>query len=199
MQMNQGACHGAFECLQPGSNPKWFHGILRLWQKAHSYTAWHVENFGWSRGLRNLCTGVHRGRVACGDRRASGIQPRPDEVLGLQPGEWVEVKPVEEILSTLDGNRRQRGLLWMTGMKKYCGKRFRVYRRVDTIMLETNGELRKMKNTVLLEGTMCDGLAFGGCDRSCFHFWREVWLRRAPEQEAQGLLTGQGLQNQLKV
>lgn len=48
-------------------------------------------------------------------------------------------------------------------------------------MLETNGELRKMKNTVLLEGAMCDGKAFSGCDRSCFHFWREVWLRRVPE------------------
>lgn len=199
MQMNQEACHGVFECLQPGSSPKWFKGILRLWQKVRSYIAWHVENLGWSKGLQDLCAGVHRGRVACGECRASGIRSQPDEVLGLQPGEWVEVKPVEEILSTLDGNRRQRGLLWMTGMKKYCGKRFRVYRRVDTIMLETNGELRKMKNTVLLEGTLCDGLAFGGCDRSCFHFWREVWLRRAPEQEAQGLPTGQGLQNQSEV
>ncbi len=102
------------------------------------------------------------------------------EVLDLQPGELVEVKSVEEILATLDGNRRHKGLLWMTGMSKYCGGRYRVLRKVERIMLETNGELRNMKNTVLLEGAMCDGQAFGRCDRSCFHFWREIWLRRVP-------------------
>lgn len=69
----------------------------------------------------------------------------------------------------------------MTGMRKYCGRRLRVYKPVDRIMLETDGQLRKMKNTVLLEGAMCDGVEFGGCDRSCFHFWREVWLRRVGE------------------
>lgn len=43
-------------------------------------------------------------------------------------------------------------------------------------MLENNGEIRKLKNTVLLDGVMCENLY--GCDRSCFHFWREAWLRR---------------------
>ncbi len=199
MQMNQETCHGVFDCLRPGSNRKWLNGILHFWQKMRSYIAWHVENLGWSKGLQDLCAGIHRGRAACTEGRASKVQPRPDESLGLRPGEWVEVKSVEEILSTLDGNRRHRGLLWMTGMRKYCGKRFRVYKRVDTIMLETNGELRKMKHTVLLEGIMCDGIAFGGCDRSCFHFWREAWLRRVPEQKAQGSIAGQEPQSQLEI
>lgn len=90
------------------------------------------------------------------------------------------MKSVDEILATLDRNRRHKGLLWMTGMSKYCGQPFRVYRRVRRITLESNGEQRTMKNTVLLEGVMCDGREFGGCDRSCFHFWREAWLRRIP-------------------
>jgi hypothetical protein len=34
-----------------------------------------------------------------------------------------------------------------------------------------------MKNTVLLDGAICDGWG-GKCDRSCFFFWREAWLRR---------------------
>lgn len=72
----------------------------------------------------------------------------------------------------------------MTGMRQYCGRCLRVYKPVDRIMLESNGELRKMKNTVLLEGAMCDGTEFGGCDRSCFHFWREVWLRRVTQDDA---------------
>jgi hypothetical protein len=66
-------------------------------------------------------------------------------------------------------------------MKDYCGKRYRVFKRLETILLESNGQLRKMKNTVLLEGVTCDGSEFYGCDRSCFHYWREVWLRRAGE------------------
>jgi len=36
---------------------------------------------------------------------------------------------------------------------------------------------RMIKNTVLLESTYCQGKNFN-CDRSCFLFWKEVWLRR---------------------
>jgi hypothetical protein len=99
----------------------------------------------------------------------------------LRPGELVEVKSIDQILTTLDKRRRHDGLLWMVGMRKFCGKRYRVFKRVETIMLENNGESRKMKNTVLLEGVMCDGSEFCACDRSCFHFWREAWLRRVVE------------------
>lgn len=45
-------------------------------------------------------------------------------------------------------------------------------------MLESTGQLRKIKNTVLLEGAICDGSQFGGCDRSCMFFWNEAWLQR---------------------
>ena len=100
--------------------------------------------------------------------------------MALQPGELVEVRSVEEILATLDRHRRHKGLLWMTGMRKYCGGQYRVYKRVERIALESNGELRNMKDTVLLEGVLCDGREFGGCDRCCFHFWREAWLKRIP-------------------
>jgi hypothetical protein len=50
---------------------------------------------------------------------------------------------------------------------------------VERIMLESSGQLRQVENTVLLEGVMCRDLY--DCDRSCFHFWREAWLRRMPE------------------
>jgi hypothetical protein len=103
------------------------------------------------------------------------------DVLNLEPGELVEVKPVEEIMAGLDKNRKCNGLLWMTGMRKFCGKRYRVLKRVEKILLESNGELRRMRNTVLLEGVTCDGNEFSGCDRSCFHFWREAWLKRVHE------------------
>ncbi len=145
---------------------------------------WYVKNTGLRGTLRHAVSlGARPLRRSRGATRActrrSGL-PQALETLNLRPGELVEVKSLEEILATLDGERRNRGLLWMTGMSRYCGRRYRVHRRVERIMLESNGELRNMKNTVLLEGVMCDGAAFGGCDRSCFHFWREAWLRRVP-------------------
>jgi hypothetical protein len=98
------------------------------------------------------------------------------EELGLQPGEWVRVKSEQEIIATLDNCSQNKGLAWMPIMSLYCGKKLRVYKRVDKIVLESTGEIRKLKNTVLLEGGICDGIY--GCDRSCFHFWREAWLDR---------------------
>lgn len=104
--------------------------------------------------------------------------------LNLQPGELVEVKTLKEIFATLDENNKLRGLAFNPEMEKFCGKRFRVYKRLDRIILETTGEMKKVRTpTVLLEGVFCDGRAHGGCDRSCFCFWREAWLRRVSSDE----------------
>jgi len=81
----------------------------------------------------------------------------------------------------LDRCERQEGLAWMTTMEGCCGREFRVYRRVRRIVLESTGEIKKLKNTVLLEGGICDGIY--GCDRSCFFFWKEAWLERVHDHE----------------
>ncbi len=181
------SCHGTLECLRSSSTVWRMSPVMRLYQRFASYLTWWLENLGWRRALAQVVVD-NLGRPSGGtDPRAAEIVHSEDirqaETLGLQPGELVEVKSIDEILATLNRKRRCRGLLWMTGMRRFCGKRYRVLRRVERIMLETNGELRTMKNTVLLEGAMCDGTAFGGCDRSCFHFWREAWLRRVPAEE----------------
>jgi hypothetical protein len=100
------------------------------------------------------------------------------EALGLQPEEWVEVRSEAEILATLDGQSKHRGLLFSVEMRRFCGRRFRVLKPVRKIFLEESKQTRVLKNTVLLEGVHCDGTGFD-CDRSCFLFWREAWLRRA--------------------
>jgi len=181
------SCHGVVGCLHAGSS-RWFLNVLvKPWQKVRSYVVWHVENLGPWKGLRVAFLGRVAAILAAPCRRRPAFaaragrprhEPTTHEALALQPGELVEVKPIDEILVTLDRNRRHQGLLWMTGMRKYCGQQYRVYRRVQRITLESTGELRNMKNTVLLEGVLCDGRDFGGCDRCCFHFWREAWLRR---------------------
>ncbi len=62
-------------------------------------------------------------------------------------------------------------------MRGFAGKRYRVFKRVESIFLEESKQRRTLKNTVLLEAVYCPGVTFR-CDRSCFLFWKEAWLRR---------------------
>jgi len=185
MTIDQKSCHGTVECLLTGSSRCNMSPLLKIHQKYRSYIVWWVENFGWFATIKHILIRMFRPYSRIKNQallsKVKSKQESCNEVLGLQPGELVEVKSVEEIMATLDCNRRHKGLRWMTGMRKYCGKKYRVYRRLERIMLESNSEVRNMKNTVLLEGVMCDGKDFGNCDRSCFHFWREAWLRRVHE------------------
>lgn len=182
---NYKSCHGTLDCLQASSTRQRMAPLLKTYQALRSYAVWYLENMGLCGTLKYALFkaakpwATREGKVKT---LAEKKKPTPDqEVLNLKPGELVEVKSVEQILATLDKRRRCNGLLWMVGMRKFCGNRYKVFKRVETIMLESNGQLRKMKNTVLLEGVMCDGSEFSGCDRSCFHFWREAWLRRVTE------------------
>jgi hypothetical protein len=112
-------------------------------------------------------------------RLGGRLKRTPSATLNLQPGELVEVKSKEEILATLDFMGRNRGLYFTPEMVKYTEKRFRVLKRIDKMVNEKTGQLRKISNTVLLQGSMCDGKAHGGCQRLCYCLWREIWLRRA--------------------
>jgi len=112
---------------------------------------------------------------------ANGQTRTPAVSLGLQPGDWVEVKPRREIIATLDATGRNRGLSFGPEMVKFCGGRFRVAKRVDRLIVEWSGQMRKISDTVALDGATCDGLAYRGCPRDCYVLWREAWLRRADE------------------
>jgi hypothetical protein len=179
------SCHGQFDCLQTGSTSRLTNGPFKIYQKFRSYVVWYFENLGVWQTFGYILTGRIPSRAnGRGYQRTSVEKEKPSqsfEVLGLEPGELVEVRTIGEILATLGPGRKCKGLLWMTGMRKFCGKRYRVFKRVENILLETNGDSRKMTNTVILEGVMCDGAEFGNCDRSCFHFWREAWLKRIEE------------------
>jgi hypothetical protein len=112
------------------------------------------------------------------------FSPLPeDENLNLEPGEWVQVRSFDEISRTLDENRKYKGAFFMPAMEKFCGKKFKVFKKVQVIKLESTGEVRKLKRpSVFLEGVYCDGVRVNGCERSCFHFWKEAWLKRIPEK-----------------
>jgi hypothetical protein len=107
----------------------------------------------------------------------------PTERLSLQPGEWVEVKPIKSIFKTLDHHANNRGLWFSPGMRLLCGQRRRVEKRIEKLIVDGTGEMRKLHDTVFLEGSHCGcaHIAFGGCSRCEFVYWREIWLRRPNE------------------
>ena len=104
----------------------------------------------------------------------------PVESLNLQPGESVEVKSIGNIRDSLNGKACNRGLRFFPNMRLLCGGRSRVRNRLDKIIVDGTGEMRQIRNTVYLEGSMCGcaHVAFGGCPRNEFAYWREIWLRR---------------------
>jgi len=120
-------------------------------------------------------------RVLFGKRSRGPNYGTPVACLGLQPGELIEVKPMQEIVATLNSAGRNRGLYFSPDMSLSCAKRQRVAKRLDKIIDDGTGEMRQMHNTVLLEGSLCRcaHAALGGCPRNEFVYWREIWLRRS--------------------
>jgi hypothetical protein len=119
-------------------------------------------------------------RVFLGVYARGSNKSTPVESLHLQPGELVEVKSLESIVETLNGTAHNRGLYFTPDMRLLCGGRQRVERRLDKIIADGTGEMRQLRNTVYLEGSHCgcSHVAFGGCPRGEFSYWREIWLRR---------------------
>lgn len=104
---------------------------------------------------------------------------RPGQ-LDLRAGEFVEIRSREEILTTLDCRGERDSLPFMPEMEPWCGRQARVFRRVDTIFdWITASGLRRMSDTVILDGLRCDGCHHGGCQADCPFLWKESWLRRA--------------------
>ncbi|MBI4547780.1 MAG: hypothetical protein HY707_07365 [Ignavibacteriae bacterium] len=100
-----------------------------------------------------------------------------DYALHLRLGETVKVRSESEILETLDSKGTFEGLPFMPEMRKYCGKTFRVLKCADKTCVEGYG-MRRIENTVFLEGLRCDGEHHAGCQRACLMFWKEAWLVR---------------------
>lgn len=98
--------------------------------------------------------------------------------LNLQPGELVEIKSPAEIKATLDAQGRNRGLSFEPEMALYCGRRYRVATPVRTIIAEETGKMVQLRNTVILDGLVCQGICVRNCPRANYLYWREIWLKR---------------------
>lgn len=107
--------------------------------------------------------------------------PTPTVNLGLQEGETVRVKELSQILDTVDEVLVNRGMGFHPVMTRYCGKTFRVKKRINKLINERTGELKHLKNScIVLDGADCHGRYTRpiNCPRGMPPFWREIWLER---------------------
>lgn len=109
----------------------------------------------------------------------------PQDSLDLQPGDWVDVKTLEEIRETLDAHGKNRGLHFSSDMIPYCGRRLQVRARFDNFIIEGVGKMRSIRNTVTLEGSVCDSAIYSlaGCPRAHILYWRDIWVRKVPAEK----------------
>ena len=97
----------------------------------------------------------------------------------LRPGDVVRVRSRGEIEATLDGKGALDGLPFMAEMVEYCGRTYRVHRRVDKINdMRNKTGLRRMRDAVTLTGVRCSGSQHDGCQAECQILWKDRWLIR---------------------
>lgn len=100
-------------------------------------------------------------------------------------GDLVQVRPIGEILRTLDSRGTCEGVPFMPEMLAYCGQFFRVAKRAHKTCDFAQGTgLRALQRTVHLASVRCSGCHHGGCEARCLIFWKDAWLRLPAEPSA---------------
>lgn len=154
------------------------HEPVGPWNPRPYFHEIHVGNAGWTEAKQLIRWSLAWGRLrvfkAFSRQRSTPKVPRER----IDVGDWVEVRPVPEILATLTKSGKNRGLRLSEDMLTFCGERFRVERSVTHFIDETTGRMKVMQSPCLvLESATCRGFNIL-CPRAQFHFWRPEWLRR---------------------
>ncbi len=160
---------------------------LALWLRRYWWrlkrNLWHLSILGVSGYRSRAFPSTQSKNIINAENKEAKSSGTSSASLHLQPGDYVEVRPLKEIFATLDRDDKLNGMRFNKEMAKFSGYRFKVYRKLDKMVSEGDGRLLKVKTpTVLLEGAFCDGKAHGKCDRYCFAFWREAWLKKLPDR-----------------
>ncbi len=145
-------------------------------------------------GYRYLVAGFNRiqkwrGRPPFPFSTGKLAKETPTGLLDLKVGEWVRVKSLDEIMATLDGYNRNRGLYFDPELVRYCGGTYPVLGRVSKILDEKTGRMLNFSNPcIVLQDVYCrSGLSRYRlfCPRAIYSYWREIWLERvSPPDEA---------------
>jgi hypothetical protein len=146
--------------------------IHNRWLRLRSYVRDHAREVARRLGLRLPPASTGAGLALAW--RLAADEP-------LKAGDIVEVRPLAEIESTLDQHGRCGGLRFMKAMGEFCGQRFVVLTPVRRIFDERQWRMVRLRRVVLLRDVVCEGhylVEREGCDRRCFFFWKDQWLRK---------------------
>jgi hypothetical protein len=151
------------------------------------------ERFGGQR----LYDAVQKWRGGNPFPRRHGLVPpgtqTPVVTLGLKPGDYVRIKSHQEILETLTGDCKNRGMGFDAELVPFCGRVFRVVTMVERFIDEEVGVMRRMKTpAAILENVYCLSLYTGKrafCTRGYYAWWREAWLERVDNETAAAAAT----------
>jgi hypothetical protein len=102
--------------------------------------------------------------------------PKAASVGSLRAGDWVEIRPLGEVLATLDAQGCLDALPFMPEMARFCGQRFQISKTAHNTCALSRA--RRLGDAVHLAELRCDGGFHGGCQAGCLFFWKEAWLRR---------------------
>ena len=84
-----------------------------------------------------------------------------------------------KIKDTLDEKGFYKGMIFIDDMVQFCGKTYKVFKRVNKLYMHRDKQMQKCRGVVLLDGVLCHGYeAEIDCDRTCFFFWKEAWLEK---------------------
>jgi hypothetical protein len=99
----------------------------------------------------------------------------------IQEGDIVRVRPKENIKRELDDAGKYKGCWFIDEQYEYCGKEFKIAKKVNCFFDEAKQKIVKCSNMFFLEGVLCSGrqrLYSVSCDRNCFFFWHTAWLEK---------------------
>ena len=109
---------------------------------------------------------------------ADRYKKTPAMPLDLKVGEVVRVRGMFEIVRTLDRKGCNRGMEFKPEMFQFCGRRYQVISNMQRRVDERSGELKGFRSPcIVLQSVYCDGQR-SFCQRSNYHYWREIWLSR---------------------
>ena len=109
-------------------------------------------------------------------------KPTPALQLDIKEGEYVRTKTYPEILDTLDGEWKNRGLYFDAEMVPYTAKTLKVLKRVSRLIHEKTGKMLVFKSPcMILEGSVCEA-KFAKCRKLCprgyYLYWRDIWVNK---------------------
>lgn len=104
----------------------------------------------------------------------------------IKENDIVIIRSKNEISGIINEWRKHKGCAFMDQMYDYCGKSYKVLKRVDHFYDEAKKKFVKCKDIVILDSVTCNGkrtLIKEKCDRNCFLFWHKDWIKKIEQPD----------------